>query len=189
MSIDRSHPLAVRRLQGGGRPAGPGVRPLLRDADRLLPRRLPDRAPARRRQAARLPRLPDEVHRHRRRPTPSSATSGKQVRDNIHSADLIAAFDAFRERPAPAAVYNIGGGRDSQLLDARGDRGLRADRRAASSTGSWARSRGSATTAGGSPTSARSEADYPDWSCATGSRRSCGRCTSRTSSAGRRRAA
>ena len=65
MSIDASHPLAVRRLQGGGRPAGAGVRPLLRDADRLLPRRLPDRAPARRRQAARLPRLPDEVHRHR----------------------------------------------------------------------------------------------------------------------------
>ena len=58
-------PLAVRRLEGGRRPAGPGVRPLLRDADRLLPRRLPDRAPARRRQAARLPRLPDEVHRHR----------------------------------------------------------------------------------------------------------------------------
>ena len=65
MSIDTSHPLAVRRLQGGRRPAGPGVRPLLRHADRLLPRRLPDRPPARRRQAARLPRLPDEVHRHR----------------------------------------------------------------------------------------------------------------------------
>ena len=30
-------------------------------------------------------------------------------------------------------------------------------------TGSWARSRGSATTAGGSPTSAPFEADYPDW--------------------------
>ncbi len=65
MSIDHSHPLAVRRLQGRGRPAGAGVRPLLRDADGLLPRRLPDRAPARRREAARLPRLPDEVHGHR----------------------------------------------------------------------------------------------------------------------------
>jgi len=38
---------------------------------------------------------------------------GKQVRDNIHSADLIAAFAAFHEAPRPAAVYNIGGGRFS----------------------------------------------------------------------------
>jgi CDP-paratose 2-epimerase len=38
---------------------------------------------------------------------------GKQVRDNIHSADLIAAFDAFKEAPRAAAVYNIGGGRFS----------------------------------------------------------------------------
>jgi CDP-paratose 2-epimerase len=38
---------------------------------------------------------------------------GKQVRDNIHSADLVAAFDAFHRNPTPAAVYNIGGGRDS----------------------------------------------------------------------------
>jgi len=36
---------------------------------------------------------------------------GKQVRDNIHCADLVAAFDAFRSNPRPAAVYNIGGGR------------------------------------------------------------------------------
>lgn len=38
---------------------------------------------------------------------------GKQVRDNIHSADLVAAFDAFHRRPRAAAVYNIGGGRAS----------------------------------------------------------------------------
>jgi CDP-paratose 2-epimerase len=36
---------------------------------------------------------------------------GKQVRDNIHSADLVAAFAAFHGAPRPAAVYNIGGGR------------------------------------------------------------------------------
>jgi CDP-paratose 2-epimerase len=36
---------------------------------------------------------------------------GKQVRDNIHSADLIHAFDAFFRAPRSAAVYNIGGGR------------------------------------------------------------------------------
>lgn len=39
--------------------------------------------------------------------------AGKQVRDNIHSADLIAAFDEFRKAPRPHAVYNIGGGRFS----------------------------------------------------------------------------
>jgi CDP-paratose 2-epimerase len=37
--------------------------------------------------------------------------NAKQVRDNIHSADLLAAFDAFAQRPTPGAVYNIGGGR------------------------------------------------------------------------------
>ncbi|MGA8746795.1 MAG: NAD-dependent epimerase/dehydratase family protein [Solirubrobacterales bacterium] len=37
--------------------------------------------------------------------------AGKQVRDNIHSADLIAAFAAFHSSPRSAAVYNIGGGR------------------------------------------------------------------------------
>lgn len=38
---------------------------------------------------------------------------GKQVRDNIHSADLVAAFEAFHRSPRSAAVYNIGGGRFS----------------------------------------------------------------------------
>jgi CDP-paratose 2-epimerase len=38
---------------------------------------------------------------------------GKQVRDNIHAADLVAAFEAFHRRPQAAAVYNIGGGRQS----------------------------------------------------------------------------
>lgn len=39
--------------------------------------------------------------------------AGAQVRDNIHSADLVAAFEAFHHAPRPAAVYNIGGGRQS----------------------------------------------------------------------------
>ena len=39
--------------------------------------------------------------------------AGKQVRDNIHSADLVSAFMAFHAGPRPAAVYNIGGGRES----------------------------------------------------------------------------
>jgi CDP-paratose 2-epimerase len=36
---------------------------------------------------------------------------GKQVRDNVHSADLVDAFLLFHENPRPAAVFNIGGGR------------------------------------------------------------------------------
>ena len=38
---------------------------------------------------------------------------GKQVRDNIHCADLIDAFHAYCAAPRSAAVYNIGGGRFS----------------------------------------------------------------------------
>ena len=38
---------------------------------------------------------------------------GKQVRDNIHSADLVRAFEHFHAAPRTAAVYNIGGGRES----------------------------------------------------------------------------
>ena len=38
---------------------------------------------------------------------------GKQVRDNIHSNDLIAAFARFVEAPRAGVVYNMGGGRHS----------------------------------------------------------------------------
>ena len=38
---------------------------------------------------------------------------GKQVRDNLHSADLVRAFDAFHRSPQAGAVYNLGGGRES----------------------------------------------------------------------------
>lgn len=38
---------------------------------------------------------------------------GKQVRDNIHSDDLIMAFDHFRQNPRPGEVYNIGGGTEA----------------------------------------------------------------------------
>jgi CDP-paratose 2-epimerase len=37
----------------------------------------------------------------------------KQVRDNIHSADLIRAFHEFFKRPRSGEVYNMGGGRTS----------------------------------------------------------------------------
>ncbi|MBF9128900.1 NAD-dependent epimerase/dehydratase family protein [Plantactinospora sp. S1510] len=38
---------------------------------------------------------------------------GKQVRDAIHSHDVVAAFEAFFRNPRSAAVYNLGGGRHS----------------------------------------------------------------------------
>lgn len=38
---------------------------------------------------------------------------GKQVRDNLHSSDLVRAFDAFFSAPRCGEVYNIGGSRFS----------------------------------------------------------------------------
>ena len=95
---------------------------------------------------------------------------GKQVRDNIHAHDVVRAFDAFRLTPAPAAVYNLGGGRDSNVLDARGDRALREDRRATTSTSRSAMRRASATTSGTSLTSTSFRADYPGWALTFGIR-------------------
>jgi CDP-paratose 2-epimerase len=40
---------------------------------------------------------------------------GKQVRDNIHSADVCAAIMAFVDRPRAAGVYNLGGGRANSI--------------------------------------------------------------------------
>ncbi len=40
---------------------------------------------------------------------------GKQVRDNIHAHDVVRAFDAFHKDPKVAAVYNLGGGRESNV--------------------------------------------------------------------------
>jgi CDP-paratose 2-epimerase len=40
---------------------------------------------------------------------------GKQVRDNIHAYDVVRAFQAFHSNPRVAAVYNLGGGRQSNV--------------------------------------------------------------------------
>lgn len=40
---------------------------------------------------------------------------GKQVRDNIHAVDVVRAFGAFAAEPRAAAVYNLGGGRSSNV--------------------------------------------------------------------------
>jgi CDP-paratose 2-epimerase len=40
---------------------------------------------------------------------------GKQVRDNIHAADLVSAFDLSIANPRPGEVYNMGGGRFANI--------------------------------------------------------------------------
>ena len=40
---------------------------------------------------------------------------GKQVRDNIHSQDVVSAFDAFAQNPRCGEVYNLGGGRANSI--------------------------------------------------------------------------
>lgn len=40
---------------------------------------------------------------------------GKQVRDNIHSHDLVSAFYHFYQKPRSGEVYNIGGARNSNI--------------------------------------------------------------------------
>lgn len=39
----------------------------------------------------------------------------KQVRDNIHSLDVVRAIDAFAANPRPGEVYNMGGGRANSI--------------------------------------------------------------------------
>ena len=64
--------------------------------------------------------------------------AGKQVRDNIHTADLVAAFEAFRAAPRAGRRLQHRRRPLLELLDARGDRGLRADRRARARVGDGA---------------------------------------------------
>ena len=40
---------------------------------------------------------------------------GRQVRDNIHADDVVRAFAAFHASPRAGAVYNLGGGRESNV--------------------------------------------------------------------------
>jgi CDP-paratose 2-epimerase len=40
---------------------------------------------------------------------------GKQVRDNIHSSDVVRAIEEFAANPRPGEVYNMGGGRANSI--------------------------------------------------------------------------
>ena len=112
---------------------------------------------------------------------------GKQVRDNIHSADLVSAFEAFHRAPRAAAVYNIGGGRDSNcsmieaiaLCESISGRKLEwtlSDRNRIGDHRWWISDL--------SPF----RSDYPDWNITYDIAACCGRSTTTTRSYGRRRA-
>ncbi len=50
-----------------------------------------------------------------RKPYTIYGYKGKQVRDQIHSQDVLRAFNAFYHNPRPGEVYNLGGGRQNSV--------------------------------------------------------------------------
>ena len=62
---------------------------------------------------------------------------GKQVRDNIHAADLAAACMSLRRGPRAGGRLQHGRRARVELLDAGGDRRLRADRRPRARLDAW----------------------------------------------------
>ena len=69
--------------------------------------------------------------RHRHARTPCSATRASRSATTSTRSISVSAFWHFFKAPRPGEVYNMGGGRASQLLDARSDRDRRADHRPA----------------------------------------------------------
>ena len=111
---------------------------------------------------------------------------GKQVRDNIHSADLVRAFAAFHARPR--AARGLQPRRRPRVATARCSRRSRCASEIAGRKLDWTLS--DEARIGDHrwwiSDLAAFQRDYPDWRLdATTSRRSCGRSTTRTSSAGR----
>ena len=154
----------VRRLEGRGRRAGAGVRPLLRHEDGVLPRRLPDRARPLRRRAARLPRR-ISVKCARHRPALHGLRLQGQAGPRQHplATTWCNAFWHFFQAPRSGEVYNIGGGRGSQLLDARGDRARRAADRPADAVDLQRHEPRRRSHLVGQRHPASSPAHYPDW--------------------------
>ena len=152
----------VRREQGRGRRAGAGVRPLLRDEHRLLPRRLPDRRRPLGRPAARLLSYIFKAAAQGRRYT-VFGYKGKQVRDHIHSRDVIGAIAAFID--AAAAGCGLQPRRRQGATASRSSSRSTASTRspASASTGRCARRTASATISSTIPTSRRFRPDYPEW--------------------------
>ena len=161
--VDRPlHALAVRRLEGRGRHHGAGVRALLRHADRLLPRRLPDRPAARRRPAARLPRLPHEVHRHRASRTRSSATrASRSATTSTRTTSSAPSTRSTRRRRPRRSTTSAAAASPTSRCSRRSPSARRSP--AASSTTRSPTRPASATTSGTCRTSRDFERDYPEW--------------------------
>ena len=88
---------------------------------------------------------------------------GKQVRDNIHTHDLVSAFDAFWRSPRIGEVYNIGGGRLTNCSQHGGHRALRSEITGKTHETSTSTRTASATTSGGSAATPGSATTTPSW--------------------------
>ena len=155
--------LAVRRVEDGRRSARPGVRPLLRHEDRLLPRRLPHRPEPLGRAAARVPLVSDAVRRRGHSVHGASATRASRCGTTSTATTTSPPSTSSTGRRASGEVYNIGGGRFCSCSDARSDRALRGDRRQAPARGGTPTRRAPATTSGGSAAPASSASTIPAW--------------------------
>jgi len=51
----------------------------------------------------------------KRKPIRSFGYKGKQVRDNIHSLDVVRFISEFIRQPRIGEVYNLGGGRENSI--------------------------------------------------------------------------
>ena len=108
-------PQPVRRVEGGGRSARPGVRALLRHAHRVLPGRLPHRLEPCERRAARLSRVSRGAAFARAARTASTATRASRSGTTSTRRTSVLRRSHSRRSPRPGAVYNIGGGRENSV--------------------------------------------------------------------------
>jgi hypothetical protein len=107
-------PLGIRRLQTGSRFNGARVWPLFSDANLLFACRLSYRPKPLRSRAARVSQLPDPCNLEGKT-YKIFGHKGKQVRDNIHSLDVVRFIGEFIRQPRIGEVYNLGGGRENSI--------------------------------------------------------------------------
>ena len=107
MSIDRTKHSLFSQQSGSGCPC-PGIRPIFRDENRVLPMRMPDRPRARRAGSHFCLAYLMKCTPWRKKPYRVFGYQGKQVRDNIHARDLVSAFWEFFKAPRSAGAMQHG---------------------------------------------------------------------------------